>query len=156
MTRNRRLIRGPNISPILLTSKRHFYLATVRSIFLLVLSFMSAPSHSENIIATTNSPTKLMPQTLPAANRSPLANDDIVALDKSSTAFNVLANDTDADGDRLIIIEASAKFGAVAFTTDGLVSYAQTPGPARADKITYVVSDSSGGSSVGTVQVFVH
>lgn len=97
-----------------------------------------------------------MPQTLPAANRSPLANDDIVALEKSSTAFNVLANDTDADGDRLIIIEASAKFGAVAFTTDGLVSYAQTPGPARADKITYVVSDSSGGSSVGTVEVFVH
>lgn len=89
------------------------------------------------------------------ANHSPEVNADLVALDKSSTAFNVLANDTDADGDRLKIVEAFAKFGAVAFTTDGLLGYVQNPGPARADKITYIVSDGSGGFAIGTVEVFV-
>ncbi len=155
MTRNRHLMRLPSTSSVLQGSNRLCYLTTVKCLSALFLSFMSAPSHSENIIATTKAPNSRMTQGSFVANHSPEVNADLVALDKSSTAFNVLANDTDADGDRLKIVEAFAKFGAVAFTTDGLLGYVQNPGPARADKITYIVSDGSGGFAIGTVEVFV-
>lgn len=86
-------------------------------------------------------------------NRKPFANTDFVDLSQSSTASNVLANDSDPDGDRLILLEAGAKFGAVAFTPEGLLAYAQNPGPPRADKITYTVSDGHGGIVRGLVEI---
>lgn len=153
MTCNRHLLRLLITPSVLQRYDRRCYLTTVNCLGALSLSFMSAPSHSESVIATTNAPTSSITQSSFAANHSPVANADLVALEKSSIAFNVLANDADADGDRLIIVEASAKFGAVAFTADGLLGYAQNPGPAHADKITYIVSDGSGGSAVGTVEV---
>lgn len=129
---------------------------TVKFLGTLTLGFMSAPSYCENIVPTTAAPKSEISLNAFAANRSPVANVDRVALDKSAVAFNVLANDTDADGDKLKIVDASAKFGAVVFTTDGLLGYAQNPGPARADKITYTVSDASGGKAIGTVEVFLN
>lgn len=155
MTRNRHHMRLPNTPSILQIWNRRCYLTSVKCLSALSFSFMSAPSHSESVIVTTNAPTSSITQSAFVANHGPVANADFVALEKSSTAFNVLANDTDADGDRLIIVEASAKFGAVAFTTDGLLGYAQNPGPARPDRITYIVSDGSGGSAVGIVEVLV-
>lgn len=155
MTRNRNFMRLLNTPSDFQRSNTRGYLSAVRCLSALFLSSMSAPSHSESIIATTEAPNSAITQSSFAANHSPVANADLVALEKSSTAFNVLANDTDADGDRLIIVEASAKFGAVAFTTDGLLGYAQNPGPARADKITYTVSDGSGGTAIGTVKVLI-
>ena len=155
MTRDRPLMRLLNTLATLQRFNRRCYLTTVKCVSPLVLSFMSAPSHSESMIVTTNTSNNPMTQRSFAVNYSPVANADLVALEKSSTAFNVLANDTDADGDTLIIIDANAKFGAVAFTTDGLLGYAQNPGPARSDTIKYIVSDGSGGSAIGTVEVFV-
>ena len=155
MTRNRHLIHLPSTSSVLQRSNRRCYSTAVKCLSALSLSFMSAPSHSESIAATTRAPNSRMTQSSSAANHNPVAKADFVVLEDSSTAFNVLANDTDADGDRLVIVEASANFGAVAFTTDGLLGYAQNPGPARADRITYIVNDGSGGSAVGTVEVFV-
>ena len=155
MTRNKHLMRLPITPSVLQRPNQRCYLTTVKCLSALSISFMGAPSHSESIIATAKAPNSLMTQSTFAANHSPVANADVVTLEKSSTAFNVLANDTDADGDRLIIIEASAKFGAVAFTTDGLLGYAQNAGQARADRITYIVNDGSGGSAVGTVEVLI-
>lgn len=88
-----------------------------------------------------------------ANNEVPVAAPDRVELKASANAFNVLANDSDADGDRLVIVEAIADFGAVAFTREGLLAYAQNPGPKRPDRITYIVSDGRGGFAKGLVEV---
>lgn len=153
MTRNRNLMRLPHTKSALQAYSRRCCLTSVKCLSALSLVFLSTPSHSESANATTKATNCTMSQSSLAANHRPLANADFVALAKSSTAFNVLANDTDSDGDKLIMVDASAKFGAVAFTTDGLLAYAQNPGRARPDTITYIVSDGSGGSAVGIVKV---
>ncbi len=86
-------------------------------------------------------------------NRKPVTIIDIVDLKKSSNAINVLANDSDPDGDDMTLIYALAKFGAVAFTPQGLIGYAQNPGQPRSDKITYTVQDGKGGIAHGIVDI---
>ena len=86
-------------------------------------------------------------------NRKPVTTADIVDLKKSSNAINVLANDSDPDGDGLTLIYALAKLGAVAFTPQGLVGYAQNPGQPRYDRITYIASDGHGAFAEGTVEI---
>lgn len=88
-------------------------------------------------------------------NELPIAITDQVNLTKSSSAFNVLANESDADGDRLTMVAAITDYGAVAFTPEGLLAYAQNPGPARPDNIIYTVSDGRGGFAQGLVKVVV-
>lgn len=88
-------------------------------------------------------------------NDSPTAESDFVELEKSAKAFNALANDSDRNGDRLFLVDAEAKFGAVAFTADGLVAYAQNPGRPHADKIIYTVSDGRGGLDKGVIVISV-
>ncbi len=88
-------------------------------------------------------------------NRKPVTTIDIVDLKKSSNAFNVLANDSDPDGDGLTLIYALAKFGAVAFTPQGLIGYAQNQGQPRSDRITYIASDGRGAFAEGTVEIIV-
>lgn len=61
-------------------------------------------------------------------NGKPVAKVDVVDLKKSSSTFNVLANGSDPDRDRLLITGALAHFGAVAFTSEGIIGYAQNPG----------------------------
>ena len=89
------------------------------------------------------------------SNAAPVAVTDYVELKNAAQALNVLANDTDANNDALKIIEATARYGAVAFTADGLVAYAANPSKSRADEIIYVVSDGHGGLSQGKVIVSV-
>lgn len=84
-------------------------------------------------------------------NALPVAVTDFVLLKNAAQAINVLANDTDADHDSLMVIEASAKHGAVAFTADGLVAYAADPAHPLPDEISYVLSDGRGGSATGKV-----
>lgn len=86
-------------------------------------------------------------------NAQPIAVTDYVPLKNAAMAFNVLSNDTDADHDTLIVVEATARHGAVAFTADGLVAYAADPAQLRADEINYVLSDGRGGRTMGKVIV---
>lgn len=86
-------------------------------------------------------------------NTPPVAGVDYVDLSSASKAFNVLANDHDADNDALTVIEASARYGAVAFTADGLVAYAANPTEPRPDEINYVLADNRGGVAKGKVIV---
>lgn len=86
-------------------------------------------------------------------NTMPVAVTDYVDLKSAALAFNVLTNDTDADQDALTVIAASAQYGAVAFTPDGLVAYAANPSQPRADEIIYVLSDGRGGRAQGKVIV---
>lgn len=101
------------------------------------------------------SSTKTAKATAPVQNEKPVAKTDPIDLKTASVAFNALANDSDANGDPLILVDASARFGAVVFTKDGLLAYAQNPGPARTDTITYIVSDGRGGFDQATVEILI-
>lgn len=88
-------------------------------------------------------------------NRPPLAVDDTLHLFKKPIQMNVLANDLDPDGDRLVLTDAGALHGTVAFMSDGLVAYAPSPEGVRADTINYSISDGHGGVAFGKVELFV-
>lgn len=94
-------------------------------------------------------------QQLAPKNNNPTATTDYVDFSQAGRAFNVLANDSDVDDNPLTIVEATAKFGAVAFTSDGLVAYAANPGQRRADEIIYVASDGQGGFVQGRVVISI-
>lgn len=107
---------------------------------------LSAPAYSSDKAGKANAPVQ---------NDRPVAKTDRIDLKTASVAFNALANDADSNGDPLILIDASARFGAVVFTKDGLLAYAQNPGPARADTVTYIVSDGRGGLDQGTIEILI-
>ena len=89
-------------------------------------------------------------------------NDPPVAVDDSGTtaqgvpvSLNVLANDTDVDGDTLSISGlTNASNGTVAIQS-GKVLYTPNGGFTGTDSFTYTVSDGHGGTSVGNVSVTV-
>jgi hypothetical protein len=93
--------------------------------------------------------------TLYIENHPPLAVDDMLNLSKNPIQLNVLANDMDLDGDRLVLTDAGAMHGAVAFMADGLVIYAPNLGDVRSDTINYSISDGHGGVGVGKVKLVV-
>jgi hypothetical protein len=88
-------------------------------------------------------------------NRAPRVVDDILRLSSKSTQLNVLANDSDPDGDRLILTDVEADYGVVAFTPTGIVAYAPNPGQPGADTITYRADDGHGGTAIGKISVIV-
>lgn len=100
--------------------------------------------------------------TISAANDAPVAVADTATTFKSqSVTINVLANDTDVDGDRLSVISAAQ--GSHGSTSVSGTSIVYTPNPAftviqpfTADSFTYQVSDGQGGTDTGTVTVNVY
>ena len=93
-------------------------------------------------------------------NDDPVAMDDVVVADEDQplviSAAELLANDSDIDGDDLTIIAVGdAVNGSVVLNPDGSITF--TPdvdynGPAS---FTYTVSDGNGGVSTATVNVDV-
>jgi hypothetical protein len=84
---------------------------------------------------------------------SPVAGADILHNVAGPAVISVRGNDSDADGDSLVIVAVTpGRFGAV--STDGnTVTY--TPGASfsSTDTFTYTISDGFGGTAVGTVTV---
>ena len=68
----------------------------------------------------------------------------------------VLANDTDLDGNPLIVTAASASNGTVVINPDGTVTYTPNANFNGTDTITYTISDGQGGFSTSTVTVTVN
>ncbi|TRO66302.1 Ig-like domain-containing protein [Christiangramia sabulilitoris] len=90
-------------------------------------------------------------------------NDDPVAVnDPASTPedtpvnINVLANDTDVDGDTLEVIQVSdPDNGTTSIDTDGTVIYIPDPDYFGEDTFTYTISDGNGGTATAIVTVTV-
>ena len=69
---------------------------------------------------------------------------------------NLLANDTDADGDTLSITSVSATNGTATLdTATGIITFRRAPGYVGPATIDYVVSDGYGGTDTGTVNLTV-
>jgi hypothetical protein len=76
------------------------------------------------------------------SNAAPVANNDAASTDTNSNiVVNVLANDTDADGDLLTpIIDTNGTLGAATVNANGTITYAAA-GVAGTDSFTYHVCD---------------
>lgn len=89
-------------------------------------------------------------------------NDPPTAVDDSGTTgeavpvtINVLANDSDVEGDDLVLVQVNAPANGTAVIVDGSVQYTPGDGFSGTDTFTYVVSDGQGASATGLVTVTV-
>ncbi len=82
----------------------------------------------------------------PALNQSPNANDDFVNMNPNAVGvFNVLANDSDPDGDSLTITSVSApSHGTVVILPSGELRYTPNANYAGQEILNYVISDGNG------------
>jgi VCBS repeat-containing protein len=95
--------------------------------------------------------------TVNPVNDPPVAIADF-AITNEDTPLNidVLANDSDVDGDALSVSEATAAHGTVTINGDGTLHYAPVANFHGADIINYTVSDGHGGTDTATVMVTVN
>ncbi len=93
-----------------------------------------------------------------AVNDGPNASADAFATieDTPLTTGNVLANDSDVDGDTLSIDSFSqGTHGTVISNGDGTFVYTPAPGYTGSDSFTYTISDGNGGTDTATVYMNV-
>jgi VCBS repeat-containing protein len=93
-------------------------------------------------------------------NRSPVANGDSATTKQNQAvtllATNLLANDTDADGDKLTLSSVkSAVNGSVVLNASGNPVFTPTANFSGNSSFDYVVSDGKGGTATATVKVLV-
>ncbi len=92
----------------------------------------------------------------PIGNNPPVARDDTSNTRYETTvSIDVLANDTDPDGDPLTISLAEAPTHGTARLSGNRIEYSPASGFAGADTLTYTVRDGRGGTSTATVRVSV-
>lgn len=90
-------------------------------------------------------------------NDVPLAVDDSITVSQSSSnnQLNVLANDTDVDGDILTVVNASVVNGSVIINPDNTLGYTPNPDFTGTEILTYTISDGNGGTATATVVITV-
>ena len=90
-------------------------------------------------------------------NRPPVAQNDAYTVPQNSAnnSFDVLANDSDPDGDTLTITAVGTPLHGTAVITAGRVIYTPTAGYNGTDRFIYTVSDGKGGTAIGTVSITV-
>jgi hypothetical protein len=95
--------------------------------------------------------------TIGAVNDAPVAVEDGALTDTDvAVDIDVLANDSDIDGDTLTVTSVTqGANGAVTINADGTVNYAPNAGFDGIDSFTYDVSDGNGGTATETVTVSV-
>jgi VCBS repeat-containing protein len=90
-------------------------------------------------------------------NDAPVAADDSGSVGQgSSVLLNVLANDSDIDGDSLSVASVGNATNGTVQIENGQVRYAPNSGYLGPDAFTYTVSDGHGGTAVGNVAVTVN
>jgi hypothetical protein len=86
----------------------------------------------------------------------PVARDDYISIvDYARPIFDVLWNDSDADGDELTVIYASAAIGDVSINSDGTLSYIPETSFTGSTQITYTISDGAGLTDTANARVTI-
>jgi large repetitive protein len=95
--------------------------------------------------------------TVGGTNDAPIAVNDAATVteDSSANAINVLANDTDGDGDSLTVSAVTQGANGAVVNNGSNVSYTPNANFSGTDSFTYTVSDGNGGSATATVAVTV-
>jgi Bacterial Ig domain len=103
-------------------------------------------------VATAN----VMVTVNPQVNFAPVANTDNAAvIAGSAVTIAVLANDTDANGDMLMITGVTQGVRGTVVRVGNNLVYTALAGPAGVDIFTYTITDGNGGNATGTVNVTV-
>ncbi|MAM61271.1 MAG: hypothetical protein CMH11_07250, partial [Maritimibacter sp.] len=91
-------------------------------------------------------------------NDNPDAEDDVrVTDDTDPLVIDVLANDTDVDGDPLTVTDVTTpSFGTVTDNGDGTVTYDPMDDFTGTDTFDYTISDGNGGTDTATVTIVVN
>ena len=91
------------------------------------------------------------------ANQPPTpANDSVFVIINQAKIINVLANDTDPNGDSLTVTAVTApQHGTAVLNVDGTITYSPTTSYAGGDSFTYTVSDGHGGTATANVVITV-
>ena len=89
---------------------------------------------------------------------APIVNNDSATTDEDTPVnINVLANDTDSDGDTLSVVAVTqGTNGAVSINPDKTVRYAPALNFFGSDSFTYTIDDGHGGQATATVNVTVN
>lgn len=94
--------------------------------------------------------------TVTAPNRAPVANDDEAwAIWGRPIRINVLANDSDPDGDALTITSIGPVTNGSATIVDNFIVYTSRPDFSGKEVFTYTISDGHGGTASATLRVNV-
>ena len=94
--------------------------------------------------------------TVLAVNDPPSAGDDSAATDEdTAVVVDVLANDSDIDGDTLTIDSVTQGVNGSVVKNGGSVTYTPDTGFTGEDSFTYIASDGNGGTAEATVTVTV-
>ncbi|WP_185714237.1 Ig-like domain-containing protein [Rheinheimera mesophila] len=89
-------------------------------------------------------------------NNLPVAvADEASVLVDTSVDVNVLANDTDLDGDTLTVSQAISSFGTVTILADQQLSYTPNPDFVGTDTVIYSITDGKGGTASSELVVDV-
>ena len=89
-------------------------------------------------------------------NSAPVTSSDIASTNEdTAVSIDVLANDSDPDGDTLSVTAATASNGTVVINSDDTLSYTPNNNFNGTDNITYTVSDGTT-TSISTVTVTVN
>ena len=98
--------------------------------------------------------------TVNAINDAPSVGNDsfTVSQDSTTTQFDVLANDSDVEGDSLTLtsVNYTGNSTVTIDATNNVINYTPASGFSGEETLTYNVSDGNGGSSTGTVTVTVN
>jgi len=90
-------------------------------------------------------------------NNNPIAKVDTAKTNEDTAVIiKPLANDTDADKDKLSILEATATNGTVIINKDGTLKYTPNANYYGMDTISYKVSDGKGGEATSSVSITVN
>lgn len=94
--------------------------------------------------------------TVLAQNDQPVAvNDTATGSEDTQLEINVLANDSDVDGDALEVSQVSATHGDANVTNNQRILFVPSPNFHGTATLSYTVSDGQGGSASATVEVVV-
>ncbi|MDX8348616.1 Ig-like domain-containing protein [Cognatiyoonia sp. IB215446] len=90
-------------------------------------------------------------------NTGPVANDDVASVTADDVLIlDVIANDTDADGDPLTIISVDPAVNGTVTIENNQLRYVPDAGFVGEETLSYTVSDGQGGSASASVQITVN
>jgi hypothetical protein len=100
----------------------------------------------------------LVTVTVDAVNQPPVAKNDSATTDEDTpVTVNVLANDTDVDGDPLVVTgTTNGAHGTVVINANNTVTYTPDFNYNGTDSFTYTISDGQGGTASATVSLVIN
>ena len=123
--------------------------------------FVGSDSFTYTVIDGALTGTATVTINVVVGNADPVAVDDAYAMRPNETltiaAPGVLDNDTDADGDAVVVTSVTdgVDNGTLTALPDGSFTYAPNAGFTGTDSFSYAVSDGQGGTDTGTVTLTV-